>query len=326
MRISLLTLLLLFTMSQLQAQKIIEQYTPLKDSLRIGPGKSDFLPCTEKGYTLVLPSQTDSVQGVLISFEDRRFDLAKDSSQQIYREATAHGLAVLYVSTGIPVDLYFSQMSLRYVDSTIRQVFATHRLPNQNIFLLGVNLSGHRALNYLRYCRNRPSGFQPQVKGIVLCDGVLDWVRQWYEETKAVRDKFAESSVFEGRLITYLLEKNLKATPRTNLNKYLDFSAYSYFDEQNRNLSYFKDYSVRAYTEPATHYWMNVKGKTTFDTNFPDMVGIINELKLTGNKKSELIMLHQPESNKDRRNPNYTWGLVDKKELIQWMVAQLQPR
>src|SRR6476660_3748526 len=104
----------------------------------------------------------------------------------------------------------------------------------------------------------------------------------------------------------------LKANPKTNLEKYLDFSSYSYFDDSDRHIKYFKDYAVRAYTEPATYYWLDAKRKTTFDTNFPDMVGIINELKLAGNTKSELIVLNQDRSNMDRRNPNYTWGLVDK--------------
>lgn len=81
-------------------------------------------------------------------------------------------------------------------------------------------------------------------------------------------------------------------------------------------------YAVRAYTEPATHYWMNAKGKTTFDTNFPDMVAVVNELKLAGNTRSELIVFNQEQNNRDRRNPNYTWGLVDKAELIDWLLAQ----
>ena len=98
----------------------------------------------------------------------------------------------------------------------------------------------------------------------------------------------------------------------------------SYFDETDRHIKYFKDYAIRAYTEPATHYWLDAKRKTTFDTNFPDMVGIINELKLAGNTKSELIVFNQDKSNIDKRNPNYTWGLVDKTELISWISSQIK--
>jgi hypothetical protein len=302
-------------------QKVIEEYVPQNDSLRIGNGKNDFLPCNDRGYTLILPGTTKKVIGILISFEDRKYDLTSNT-QQIYHVATAKNIAVLYVSTGIPIDLFFSDLSLNYVDTTIKSVFTKYHLPNKNIFFLGVNLSGHRALKYIEFSKKGKSKFSLDVKGIILCDGVLDWVRQWYEGKKGIRDHFAESSVLEGKLVTYLLEKNLQATPESNLEKYLDFSPYSYFDSTGRHINYFKDYAMRAYTEPATYYWLDTKRKTTFDTNFPDMVGIINELKLSGNTKSELVIFNQEKTNMDRRNPNYTWGLVDKTELINWMIAQ----
>src|SRR5689334_6342975 len=93
-----LLILFLFT-SRSIGQKIIEQYQAQKDSLRIGIGKNDFLPYNEKGYTLVLPDTTNNIQGVLVSLEDKRYDLQANSNQQIYREAVAEGIAVLYVST-----------------------------------------------------------------------------------------------------------------------------------------------------------------------------------------------------------------------------------
>ena len=87
---------------------------------------------------------------------------------------------------------------------------------------------------------------------------------------------------------------------------------YSYFDGRARHGSYFKEYAMRAYTEPATLYSLEVKGKTTFDTNFPDQVGIINQQKLAGNTKAELKVFNQDKTVMDRRNPNYTWSLVNK--------------
>jgi hypothetical protein len=322
MKILIAFALLVFSAGQTSGQKIIEKYSKQDDSLRIGSGKDDLLPYNDKGYTLVLPDTASNIKGVLISFEDRKFDLQSNPTQQIYQEATGKNFAVLYVSTGIPVDLFFSTKSLFYVDTVMKNVFAKYDLPNKNIFFLGVDLSGHRALKYIEFCKQKKSKFIPDTKGIVLCDGVLDWVRQWYEGKKGIRDNFAESSVFEGKLVTYLLEINLRGTLKNNLEKYLDFSTYSYFDETARHIKYFKDYAVRAYTEPATNYWLDTKRKTTFDTNFPDMVGVINELKLAGSTKSELILFNQDQNNTDKRNPNYTWNLVDKTELMNWLIMQ----
>ena len=52
-------------------------------------------------------------------------------------------------------------------------------------------------------------------------------------------------------------------------------------------------------------------------------MGIINELKLSGNTRAELKLFVQDTRNMDRRNPNYTWGLVDKEELVQWIMSAL---
>ena len=302
------------------SQQPIEQYHDQKDSLQIGP--DNFLPYNPKGYTLFLPGKNTLIRGVLISLDDQPFNKA-DSGAFIHPHATANGFAVLYVSTGVPLDLYFSTKTMIDTDSLILSVFSKYQLARNNIFFLGVNLSGHRALKYINYSKNKKGGTQLNIRGVVLCDGVLDWVRQWYEEAKAVRDNFAESSVFEGRLVTYLLEKNLGGNPKNNLQIYLEFSTYSYFDEEHKYFPNYKDLAVRAYTEPSTQYWMNVKGKSVFDTNFPDMVGFITELKLKGNKKGELVVFNQERSHEIRRNPNATWQLVNKKELMEWVVKQV---
>ena len=317
----IIPLLFLILPVEIFGQQIIEEYTQQNDSLQIGPGKSDFIQYNEKGYTLILPDTVKNISGVIISLEDKNFNL-KDSTQQIYPQAITKNFAVLYVSTGVPVDLYFSEMSLVYIDSLMANIFTRYNLPKENIFFLGVSLSGHRALKYIEFCHNKKSIFNPDIKGVILCEGVLDWVRQWYEGKKGIRDNFSKSSVFEGKLVTYLLEKNLGGTPKNNLQRYLEFSPYSYFDEKDRHIEFYKDCAVRAYTEQATYYWIEAKRKSTFDTNFPDMVGIINELKLNGNTKSELIIFTQDKNNMDRRSPYYTWGLVDKAELMEWLIAQ----
>src|SRR6188768_3194061 len=84
----------------LYGQNIYESYIKQNDSLRIGNGKTDFLPFNDKGYTLILPDTTTLIKGVIISFEDEKFNLVDNPKQQIYKEANSKNLAVLYVSTG----------------------------------------------------------------------------------------------------------------------------------------------------------------------------------------------------------------------------------
>lgn len=111
--------------------------------------------------------------------------------------------------------------------------------------------SGHRALKYIEFCKTGQSAFNPAIQGVVLCESALDWVRQWYECQKQVRDHFI------------------------------------------------------------------------YDCNFPDMLGVINELKLAGNTKAELIVFSNdtraPATNMERQGN--TWNLIDKQELIAWCLS-----
>jgi hypothetical protein len=310
-------------------QKIYESYTRVNESLHYGPGRHDVFPCGSKGFTLALPETKEEVKGTVLVLNDDRIDirdtsrLAKDT--HIHRYANANGFAVLYISTGIPVDLYFSERSLPYVDSVLKDVFTRYQLPNKNIFLVGAMVSGHRALKYIEYCKKGKSVFHPAIKGVVLSESAIDWVRQWYECQKQVRDHLTTTGFFEGNLITYLFAANLHDTPVTNMQKYIDFSAYSYFDTKMEKPALYKDLAIRAYTYADIRYWFSAQGKGIYDSNYPDMSGFVNEQKLVGNTKASLVVfssnITDPLPN-DMRRQSSTWDLIDKNELICWMSAQ----
>jgi hypothetical protein len=318
--------LLFLAIGNASGQKIFESYTRPDEVWHYGKGPREVAPYNEKGYTLILPDTKDPLAGIVISLEDGRFDYKNTPLQKsIHPQANARGFAVLYVSTGIPVDLYFSERSLDYVDTVLSSVFAKYKIPNQGIFFLGSMVAGHRALKYIEYCKKGKSRWAPQIRGVVLSECAIDWVRQWYECQKQVRDHLTATQLFEGNLVTYLFQSNFADTPQTNLEKFLDFSPYSYFDTSMRHIRYFKDLAVRAYTFAPTNYWFSATGKGIYDCNYPDMSGIINELKLQGDKKAELVVFSNPAREKTDKMEiqSNTWNLVDKTELVDWMAGQL---
>lgn len=328
MKILIQLLLLLLCTAPLRSQQIFEEYTKLNGILRYGTGKDDVIPYGDRGYILILPDKSIATRGTIIMLDDQKIDL-KDTSKTQYihidRVANPKGFAVLYISTGIPVDLYFSSASLIYVDTSMKRIFRQYHLPERNIFLLGAMVSGHRALKYVEYCKTGKSVFNPDITGVVVCESAIDWVRQWYECQKQVRDNATPVKYFEGNFITYLFKENIKTTPITDINAYIDFSTYSYFDTKMTKRELYKDLSIRAYTFADTRYWFSAQGYGVYDSNYPDMSGFINEQKLAGNKKAELIVFHSnPEDplKNELRRQSATWDLVDKTELISWMIIR----
>jgi len=324
-RYMLFFFVLLFAQSSF-AQKIIEEYTSQQGSLRYGPGEKDLLPYGDKGFTLFLPDNGHAMAGTVIDLEDSR--LSADDTllyKEFRNESLKRGFAFLTIATGIPVDWYFSENSLGYVDVVMKDTFTRYHLPDKNIFFLGLMTSGHRALKYVEYCKKGKSVFNPTIKGVILSECAIDWVRMWYEGQKQVRDHETETSFFEGNLVHYLFDEQFKASPVTAIDKYIEFSPYSYFDLEMKKPVLYKDLSIRAYTYADIRYWFSAQGKGVYDCNYPDMSGFINEQKLIGNKKAELVVFHSNMEEKlqqQKRRQSATWDLVDKKELAEWMVGQ----
>ena len=93
-----------------------------------------------------------------------------------------------------------------------------------------------------------------------------------------------------------------------------------------RKPTLYRELSIRSYTYADTRYWFSLaQGHGVYDSNCSDMSGFINEEKLAGNKNAELTVFHSspddPLGNEMRRQST-TWDLVDKNELVDWMVRK----
>lgn len=318
----LLFLLILITSisNQVSSQNSIEEYYQKKnDSIRIGTGEKDFLPFIQKGYTLMLPKNKD-IKGVLLFLEDSGYDKKNKISKQIYSNASKNGFAVLSVSSEIPFDFYFSKKSAISSHEIITKVFEKYNLPNKNIFFIGVALSGHRAMKHIQFMKEDNYPFQLSIKGIVLCNTKLDWAMEWYKYDREKRNK--RNDLWEPTFANYMLETNLNGTPKNNVERYYDFSTYSYFDEKKENIKFYKTYSIRAYIEPAIKYWLKRHLKTMYDNNSPDSVGLLAELELAGNQKTELIVFESDDDKTKKKNSDSIWERINKKELMRWIKSQ----
>lgn len=123
-----------------------------------------------------------------------------------------------------------------------------------------------------------------------------------------------------------MLETNLNGTPETNPESYHNFSSYSYFDKENRNIKFYKNYSVRAYIEPAIKYKLTNQVRTLYENNATDIVGFLAELELIGNKNTELIVLQPNDNPSQKKNTQSTWNAIDKNEMLNWILKQIENR
>ena len=306
------------------AQRVEERYEALTDSLRIGADR--YIPYTERGYTLLLPDSGLPVTGLLICLTDRRFSTTgQDPRALLYPHALPQGLAVVYLSTGVPVDLYLHEASLRYVDSQLYDVVRAHGLVETPLLLFGSMTAGHRAMKYLEYVAEERSTWTPDLRGAAIAESPLDWSRMWYEGRKQARDSLTPVKAFEGELIQTLFADAWGVSPLEDPERYADFSTYTYFAADSGKRDAFRGYVLRAYTHMPIDYWNTLNGNGIYDCNYPDLCGLINEQHLIGNDRAELFVAEPVD-----RGPSYamksqsdTWLEVDKAELVEWALRVL---
>ena len=309
-----------FNMPLVLAQTVIETYELAKqDTLRIGVNKADVLPYIQGGYTIMIP-ETESIKGVLILLEDSGFDEKNKNAKQLYNEASKNSYAVISVSTELPFDFYFKESSIIYAHNLISTAFEKHSLPNENVFFIGGSLTGHRALRYVQYNSDVETDFKLNIKGLVLCNFTMDWTRKWYQYQREIR--INRNSLWEAKFIKYMLETNLGGTPLEVPQNYHDFSAYSYFDDENSTIQHYKNYAIRAYVEPAIKYRYSKYLQTMYENSATDMLGFLAELELAGNEDTDLVVLSSTEDISVKKNADTTWSAIDKVELMQWILKQ----
>jgi len=261
-----------------------------------------------------------AIQGVLIFLEDSSYDKKNENAKELYVLASEKGYAVLSVSSEIPFDFYFSQTSLISTNQLIQEAFTRYDLPNENVFFIGGSLVGHRAMRYIRWLNQSEYGFQLNIKGFVICNFTLDWTRKWHQHERDIR--INRIDLWEPRFINYMLEAHLKGTPKTSPESYHDFSPYSYSDERNRNITFYKSYAVRAYIEPAIKYRLSNYLRTMYENNATDIVGFLAELELAGNSNTDLVVVEPEDDLSQKKSAASTWNTIDKVELMGWIQTQ----
>lgn len=320
-----ITLVLLGGGQLLYSQRLVQEYqpAPLNKVQRIGKETKSVLPYISKGYTLYLPA-AKNIRGTLVFFEDAGFEKKNKMARLLYDQANQKGFAVLSISTEIPLDFFFKKSSLHQAQEQLKMAVTKYALPTNNVFFLGVGLSGHRALSYLKYIAEEKPKPQLNIRGVVVCDSALDWVRQYNEGARDVRINQNKGAVWEGKLTTYLLASNLGGTPAEVMENYLNFSIYSYSDTSSRHIAVFKNIPFRTYMQEAIQYWLKEKKKTPFDNNGPDMVGLVAELQMAGNKDASLTIIYPKDSKSEKKNVEGTWISVDKLALMQWIDERVR--
>jgi len=307
-------------------QVVIEEYEPVPGLLRIGPEPERAIEMADRGYTLILPDGKDHPIGVVVFFDGWRVAVSQGipAAGSFDHEALTRGVAILRLTTGNPLDFYFDDSTLRSVTERIQRILRSHDLEGLPLYFAGLSLGGTRALKLAVFLAQHPGEFQVAPSAVALVDAPLDMARLWRAEQQAIRAGFHPAAADEGRWVSYLLETNLGGTPDDHLDRYVEYSPFTYSAPggDGGNAVHLRELPVRAYHEPDIDWWIANRRKDYYGMNSLDLAALVNRLMLLGNRRADLVTTHRAREGANEGSSPHTWSFVDNRGLVEWFLAQ----
>jgi len=309
--------------SQKKLQKdkhlVIENYKQLTGSQTLSESNSITIPLSKQGYTLHLPESKPIA--TIIFPSGSALDTTRNIPEYaIIKPALANNMAVLFLSTGKPIEFLFTDKDIAIIDGLIGDALGKYELYNKPIFLAGMSLGGTMALRYSEYCFMDKSSFGIKPNAIAICDAPLDMVRMWHEQEQAIKNNFHPNAVAEARWVLHYLKKHLGGSPNESMGAYIDYSPFTYGNVSKSKLNLFKHVPIRMYHEPDIKWWVENRGKDYNTINSIDLAGFYNYLRQAGNMEVELITSHNKRKDFKKGSSPHTWTIVDNNELVAWFL------
>lgn len=298
----------------LAAQKVRNIEFPVQGALQIG--NSLTIPKVANGYTLWYPEDSD-VKGLIVFTRSRRDTV---NSEPLIDYALSKQLAVLYATTENSVEFFFEMDSMREIESYIKEALNISKAPSENLLFCGMSLGGTRVLRLALYMQSKDSSYGLVPKAVAVCDAPLDMIRFHQEASKAARLNFHPAASGEGAWVSTYLEDNLGGKPAEAKERYIQYSPYCYQDGAGIHMDRLKQIAIRAYTEPDIQWWIETRRKDYYSMNAIDMAGLVNELKIRGNKAAELITTENKGYRPNGDRHPHSWSIVNEQELIAWFI------
>ncbi|HWN87532.1 MAG TPA: hypothetical protein VNM35_00655 [Chitinophagaceae bacterium] len=297
----------------LTAQQVINVEYPSEGSIVLSD--KVILPKIKSGYTLWLAKERS--KGMIVFFNGNRDTINKPS---IIDLALKNQLAVLFVTTNNQVEFLFEESKMKELEGYVYEAISKNKIPKDNMLYCGMSLAGTRALKLAAFSQTEQSTYKLIPKAIAICDAPLDMVRNYHECKKASDLNLNPIGASESEWVSSYIKSNLKGTPEEVLTTYINYSPFCYTAENGGNAKAFKNIYLRCYTEPDVNWWIENRGRDYYGMNAIDLAALVNQLKILGSKKTELITTAGKGFREDGSRHPHSWSIVDENELVEWFT------
>lgn len=261
-------------------------------------------------YVIRLPK--DTIKGLLVLNARALSDSSKIAAYNL-------GICTLTI---IPTTNYLDNLTsdsiINTIDRMIGEVTRTYNISKRKVIIGGMSVAGTGSIRYAEHCYLNKSSNGIKPCGVFGVDPPLDYERLYNESNKAIIRNFSKDAVDESKMLIEILSRNMKGTPQTNIKSYQKNSPFCYSAANGGNAYLLNHLAVRLYTEPDINWWIENRRKDYYDLNVVDAAALINQLKLNGNSKAELIATNNKGFREDGVRHPHSWSILEETDLLKW--------
>jgi hypothetical protein len=257
-----------------------------------------------KGAIVILPSGGETTQ-----------DLVKQIS--IPKLAFDKGIATI-----IPAINWGTEdrnVEIQTLNTIFKEIVKEHNIPKENFILGGLSNGGMISFAYTQQSVKDKKKTYLKPKGVFGLDVPLDKAHFYEYCEREIKRNFSELGVGEAKWIMNNYNEIYGGSPKEFPEKYIEASIYSNGIKNGGNAEYLKDIPIRMYTDLDVNWLMNERRRDLYDWNGTDIVAMINDLKLMGNKDANVIITMGKGIKLDGTKHPHSWGIMDNQDCFDWI-------
>lgn len=257
------------------------------------------------GVVVILPAGGETVQDVL---------------KQIKLPYLAYNNNILTIIPSINWGTESKIIEVELLDEIFKEVVKKYKIPKENFVLGGLSNGGMISLTYAEISKKEKDGTFLIPKGVFGLDVPLDKTHMYEYCVREINRNFSEVGVNEACWILNNYNQTYGGSPEEFPKRYIEASIYSNGKENGGNAQYLKDIPIRMYTDLDVEWLINQRRRDLYDWNGTDIVAMINDLKLMGNKDANVIVTMGKGVRLDGRRHPHSWSIMDNEDCMNWIL------
>lgn len=255
-----------------------------------------------KGAIVILPSGGETTQDLL---------------KQVYIPKLAFDKRIATIIPSINWGTEDRNPEIETLNIIFKEIIQEHNIPKENFILGGLSNGGMISLTYAQQSIKEKTFLKPV--GVFGIDVPLDKAHFYEYCQREIKRNFSELGVGEARWIMNQYNEIFGGSPEEFPEKYIAASIYSNGIENGGNAKYLKDIPIRMYTDLDVNWLINERRRNLYDWNGTDIVAMINDLKLMGNKDANVIITMGKGIKLDGTKHPHSWTIMDNKDCFNWI-------